>query len=332
MEAFINRLLAVQLPGPLRYALATLLIGAASGAHHLLAGTLNGYPYLLYFPVVILCGLVLERGTGFYATFVCAFLAVFLFVEPRYQLALATSDDTVALMLFLVTGFAMSGILEATRLGAERLKTSHDETQKALAERHLLLRELAHRVKNDFQAASYLLQIQAMQVAHPGTKEALQAAADRISIMGRVHTRLTQQDPGEGVNLGAFLRELAADLQAALIGSRLISLELDVEDIPVDQTQAVPVGLIINELLTNALKYAFSDDRLGRVTLTLRRVDDHLLLRVADNGVGTPPDALETTGLGTGLVRSLVQMLDGTLEAEGGHGMSYTARIPMRRE
>src|SRR4051794_36636568 len=159
MEAFINRLLAIQFSGPLRYAMATLLIGAVTGARLLLAGNLNGYPYLLYFPVVILCGLLLERGTGFYATILCAFLAVFLFVEPRYQLVLSTTNDTVALMLFLMASLVISTITEATRLGAERLKTSRDETRTALKERDLLLHELAHRVKNDFQAASYLLRI-----------------------------------------------------------------------------------------------------------------------------------------------------------------------------
>jgi len=79
----------------------------------------------------------------------------------------------------------MSSIIEVMRLGAGRLKTSRDEAYKILEERDLLLRELVHRVKNDFQAASHLLQIQSIQVTHPGTKEALRAAADRISIMGR---------------------------------------------------------------------------------------------------------------------------------------------------
>jgi two-component system, sensor histidine kinase PdtaS len=217
-------------------------------------------------------------------------------------------------------------------LGAGRLKTSRDEAYKILEERDLLLRELVHRVKNDFQAASHLLQIQSIQVTHPGTKEALRAAADRISIMGRVHTRLTHQNQREKVNLEAFLRELAADLQVALIGSRLISLDLDVEAILVSQKQAVYIGLIVNELLTNALKYAFPDDRLGRVVVTLQREDDHVLLQVADNGVGTLPEVAEMTGLGTGLVRTLVQLLDGTLEVESEHGMSYIARIRVDQE
>jgi two-component system, sensor histidine kinase PdtaS len=332
MEAFVTKLLALRLSLPVRYGLATLLIGAVTGIRLLLADFLEGYPYLLYFPVVIICGLVLEHGTSLYATFLCGFLAVFLFVEPHHQLGLGTTGDTVALMLFLVTAFAMSSIIEVMRLGAGRLKTSRDEAYKILEERDLLLRELVHRVKNDFQAASHLLRIQSIQVTHPGTKEALRAAADRISIMGRVHTRLTHQNQREKVNLEAFLRELAADLQVALIGSRLISLDLDVEAILVSQKQAVYIGLIVNELLTNALKYAFPDDRLGRVVVTLQREDDHVLLQVADNGVGTLPEVAEMTGLGTGLVRTLVQLLDGTLEVESEHGMSYIACIRVDQE
>jgi two-component system, sensor histidine kinase PdtaS len=109
-------------------------------------------------------------------------------------------------------------------------------------------------------------------------------------------------------------------------------LDLDVEAILVSQKQAVYIGLIVNELLTNALKYAFPDDRLGRVVVTLQREDDHVLLQVADNGVGTLPEVAEMTGLGTGLVRMLVQLLDGTLEVESEHGMSYIARIRVDQE
>ena len=330
MEAFVNRFLAIRLSGPQRYALATLLVGTVTGVRLLLADTLMGYPYLLYFPLVILCGLVFDYGTSLYITFVSAFLAIFLFVEPRYQLALATSSDTVALVLFLVSALAVSAIIEVLRLASERLQTAHVETRQALAERDLLLRELSHRVQNDFQAISNLLQIQAIQVAHPGAKEALQAAADRVGILGRVHAHLTHRGHGT-VNLGAFLRELAADFQAALIGSRLIRLELDVEEIAVSQSQAVHIGLVVNELLTNAIKYAFPNNRLGRVALTLARENDHLLLQVADDGVGAAPEGSETTGLGTGLVLSLVRLLDGTLEVEGDDGMSYTARIPIHR-
>src|SRR4051794_12744701 len=93
MEAFVTKLLALRLSLPVRYGLATLLIGVVTGIRLLLADFLAGYPYLLYFPVVIICALVLEHGTSLYATFLCGFLAVFLFVEPRHQLGLGTTGS-----------------------------------------------------------------------------------------------------------------------------------------------------------------------------------------------------------------------------------------------
>src|SRR3954449_7301357 len=92
MEAFVTKLLALRLSLPVRYGLATLLIGAVTGIRLLLADFLASYPYLLYFPVVIICALVLEHGTSLYATFLCGFLAVFMFVEPRHQLATRSRD------------------------------------------------------------------------------------------------------------------------------------------------------------------------------------------------------------------------------------------------
>ena len=131
MEAFVTKLLALRFPGPVRYGLATLLIGAVTGIRLLLADSLAGSPYLLYFPTIIICGLVLEHGTSLYATFLCSFLAVFLFVEPRYQLVLGTTDDTVTLMLFVVTALAIGSLIEVMRLGADRLKTSRDDSDLA---------------------------------------------------------------------------------------------------------------------------------------------------------------------------------------------------------
>ncbi len=333
MEAFLHRLLAIRMPVTLRYALATLLVAVVTAARVLLGGTLQGYPYLLYFPVVIVCALVLECGTGLYATVLSALVVAFLFVGQPYDLALESTEDTVGFLLFLTSGLAVTGLGEALRLGAGQLQAAHDETRRALAERDLLLRELAHRVRNDFQAVGMLLHVEGARSATPETKEVLKVLADRIAVLGRVHTRLAHREHGERINLGAFLRELAADFETIRIGTRLVTLVVDVADVQSGQKQAVYLGLVVNELLTNALKHAFPDGQVGRITITLRGEGDHLILRVADDGVGWAPDSSadrgDTADHGTGLVRAFVQALGGTLDVEGDRGVVCTVRAPM---
>lgn len=326
MESLLDRLLALRFSWPLRYLLATLLIAAATGLRLLTSGTLKEYPYLLYYPVVIICGVILDFGTSVYATFVCAVLAVYLFVPPPYSLVLFSTDDTVALFLFIVSSLMISVVIEVLRLGSERLKASRDETRKALHERNLLLKELSHRTRNDFEIANSLLRMQSREATTGEAQELLKDASDRIAVMARVHSRLESHDEVPVINLNVFLADLVADFQSASVGRRIIDIDLASDKISLPQKQATYIGLIVNELMTNAIKYAFPDGRPGRVAVVLKAEDAEMVLNISDNGVGVQPNS--GTGLGTRLVKSLVGALDGRVEVEKQNGTTYTIHLP----
>jgi two-component sensor histidine kinase len=147
-------------------------------------------------------------------------------------------------------------------------------------------------------------------------------AAERVSVMAKVQRRLVRSEGAVWADSRSFIEELCRDLESALIGLRPIRLDIEAESHPIPLTQAVSVGLIINELLVNALKYAFPDDQDGRVSVTFTRRDDEYCLAVSDNGVGlhAAPDSIAppSTGLGQRLIRSFVAQLVGQHEIEPG--------------
>jgi two-component sensor histidine kinase len=146
-------------------------------------------------------------------------------------------------------------------------------------------------------------------------------AAERVSVMAKVQRRLVRLEGAVLADSRSFIEELCRDLESALIGLRPVRLDVEAESHPIPLTQAVSIGLIINELVVSALKYAFPEERNGRVSVTFTRRDDEYCLAVSDNGVGlsAPCESASSpssTGLGQRLIRSFVAQLGGRHEIE----------------
>jgi two-component sensor histidine kinase len=159
------------------------------------------------------------------------------------------------------------------------------------------------------------------------------ATADRIQVMSRLHERLKRRDTAAFVNIGSFIEDLCGDLKGALVGPRPILLKVDAQDHLLPEEQAVAVGLIVNELVTNSLKHAFPDDQMGAVGVQFGKDRDHYVLRVADDGIGCPPkaDPALSSGLGQRLIRSMVAQLGGEVMVEPNGellGTSVAVRFP----
>lgn len=229
----------------------------------------------------------------------------------------------------LVTGLALwAGALVGRRLTT--LSAAAEQTE-------LLLQETNHRVKNALQLVANLLQMQARQVREGEARDAFRLAADRVWAVGQVHEQLYRAgDRLSAVEAGGLLAALSADLQASGV---LEGCELRVEADPVrlQPDQTLPLGLIVNELLTNAAKYGQPPEGSGRaprVTLMLKDLGNELVLRVTDNGPGLPADALgQGTGLGARIMRALSAQLGGRLEIAGnpdGPGAAVSLYFPPR--
>jgi two-component sensor histidine kinase len=199
-------------------------------------------------------------------------------------------------------------------------------------EKDLVLQEASHRFKNELAMLSALLRLQERSVEDETARTALASTADRVQVLARVHERLQRAEKAAVVDMREFIVALCDDLRMALIGLRPILMKVEAETHRLSQERAVAIGLVINELLTNALKYAFPEDRSGTVKVRFMRQEDGFCLMVIDDGIGIPcerkPDG---SGLGQRLIRSMVMQLQGSVEFtpdSGAAGTIVTVRFP----
>ena len=202
-------------------------------------------------------------------------------------------------------------------LEREVSRRTHD-LQLALAAKTMLVHEVDHRVKNNLQMISSLLAMQTRTIQDPAAKASLQGMLQRVEAIGTVHRRLYQSEDVQQFDIADFVRDLAAELLTAA-GRNDIDLDLDLESAKVDSTQASPVALVINELLTNALKHAFPNQRPGRIAISIRKDGNILRIVLRDDGVGISNDEPKRDGFGRRLIRSLVRQLRADVVWRPGH-------------
>jgi PAS domain S-box-containing protein len=200
--------------------------------------------------------------------------------------------------------------------------------RESLAEKELLLREIHHRVKNNLQIVSSLLNLQLATLHYRAAIAAVAESAVRMRAMALLHQMLYQSDTIGRVQLDEYLRALALHVRGSHAGEE-IELSFALRPITMDLDRAIPCGLIVTELLTNCLKHAFVGRR-GRVTLGLRETaDGHCALEVSDNGSGVADDIEQSASLGLRLVRALARQLLGTLAwASRDGGTTVTLTFP----
>ncbi|SDR71702.1 histidine kinase dimerization/phosphoacceptor domain -containing protein [Gramella sp. MAR_2010_147] len=190
------------------------------------------------------------------------------------------------------------------------------------AENELLLKEIHHRVKNNLEMVKSLIALQSAQIEDPATKDAMIASQNRVQSMGIIHQKLYQ-----GTNLGSIeMKDYFLNLSEGILDSfnaeERVKIECAMDKLELDVDTAVPIGLIVNELLTNALKYAFPERQQGVINISLEKDrDQNLKLEVKDNGVGkTEGLTPKGTGFGSQLVKLLTQQLNGSMLERNNHG------------
>ena len=171
------------------------------------------------------------------------------------------------------------------------LKRSKKELQKALREKEMLLKEIHHRVKNNLMIISNLLELQSHYIKDKTDLDFFKESQNRANSMALIHERLYQSTDFKRINFGNYIRTLATDLfNAYVIVPNQIKLIINIESIMLDIDTTIPLGLIINELLTNSLKYAFPNNKAGEIFIKFSKTDDQFTLIIKDNGIGFPQD------------------------------------------
>jgi PAS domain S-box-containing protein len=215
----------------------------------------------------------------------------------------------------------------------ERVTARTAELTATLREREVLLQEIHHRVKNNLQVISSLINMQLRQLEDSGSRDALEECQTRVQAIALIHEKLYQSKDYSRVPFSEYARGLASNVFRALgVSKDLVTLELDFEELSLTVDKAIPCGLVLNELITNSLKHAFPDGRRGTVKVILRRDGPaHAVLSVSDDGVGIPAgvDPRNSTSLGMSLVFMLVEQLGGAVDIRRGRGTELQARFPI---
>jgi len=251
-------------------------------------------------------------------------------VPSEYEFRLLNKHGTekqILLSASLIPGTTDSVV---SLLDITERKNAEIEIKQSLSEKELLLREIHHRVKNNMQIISSLLNLQRSYIEDEDADNLLQESQGRVKSMALVHEKLYQTADLARINVEEYLRNLTMNLFHSYSVKSGISLQMDVGKIFFDIDTAVPLGLIINELVSNSLKYAFPHQEKGVMSISLHEKPDNrgageYVLRVRDDGVGFPEDLdfHNTPSLGLQLVNNLVHQLDGSIELVRGDGTCF---------
>jgi two-component sensor histidine kinase len=301
MEPLLRMLPARRQPLAVRYGVTFVLVGLCFLAVMGLQGRSGLLAFYLFFPAIFAASVLFDRGSGVFAILLGAVL-VYLLMKPADS-SLLPADVTLSLVGFIVVALGVAIV-------SEGLRTAWERAAAAEQTKDLLLRELGHRTQNNLALVASVLSLQARTKDNPEARSALEKAVARVQAIASAHEHFQPFRHDGRVEMRPYLEKLCTHLGDSLREVRPIAVKVEVDHVHLRTEQAVPLGLIANELVTNALKHAFPDDRSGTIRVSLKR-GSSLDLVVEDNGVGCPFH--KTERLGSRLTRLLAEQLGAKL-------------------
>lgn len=210
-------------------------------------------------------------------------------------------------------------------------KNAEMEVKKLLSEKELLLKEVHHRIKNNMGTISGLLYLQKDTVKNEEASNALRDARSRVQSMMVIYDKLYRSDDFRSISANDYLSNLVKEVSSTFAGGLDVGIEMNIEDLILDSDVLFPVGIIVNELLSNAYKYAFTVKKSGTIRILFARKSDRLIEIVFhDNGTGLPDDVLsgKSAGFGMNLVKLLIKQINGNLQIARNYGTEYIISFP----
>jgi two-component sensor histidine kinase len=311
----VERLLELLPPKPqpfaVRYGVSALLVACSFGVFAAMEAQSGFIGLYILLPAIFVAGVMFDRGSAFVATGLAVAGVLWLM---RQQLSAALA---LPLLLFTFVSLAFGTVAELLRNEMEKVVVS--ERSKTL-----LLQEVAHRTKNNLAILSAMVRLQSRALGPDGS-DALNKTSQRIQTMAEVYDHLMLRDKTKIVDLKEYVGGIVRRL-IALSGDKPVALHCELDEAYAHSEVAVPLALIINELITNSIKYGFPDDQPGQILIELH-TGDELVLSVSDNGVGMPE--LAKKGIGSKVVALLTQQLNGRLAYEDAQpGCRVVLRMP----
>jgi two-component sensor histidine kinase len=335
-------------PVALRYAATCALVAAVLALRQLADPILGDHErFLLFLPAILLSATLFDRGSGILATLLSALAVSYVYMPPRFSLEIANRAQLTSLLLFGVIGVLLASVVEAMHRAIEGLQEAQRHLKEVQRARALLLEEFRHRTRNDLGSLVGILLLRARAATSEAARDGLREAADHAMALARVHTRLAKDsvaaEDATTVDTREFVVGLCDDLAKAFAGDGLrpVALNAEAEAHRLTTERSVQLGLVLNEAITNAFKYAFPEGRGGQVQVRFVREGEQFVLTVVDDGPGMPPDGelhetpaplAQGSGLGTRLLRALAAQLRGSFArrpGEAGLGTVVELRFPV---
>lgn len=286
-----------------------------------------GFPFLTFFPAIILSAYIAGRGPGLLALTLSLFCVWYFVLEPRHTMNLS-SGHGVALLFFLMVGGVDIFIIDAMHRAIDRVRAERRRNRNLYEQQKTLFEELQHRVANNLAFIAGLLRLQRRRVTQdPGhAMAAFDDAMTRIDIMGRIHRRL--YDPSQiGAALGEHLAATGQELLSAL-GADDVALSVDVGDLRVPLDRVLPLSLLVAEIITNSVKHGFAGRGGGCIAVTAETGSTGQTLVIRDDGSGFSHSPGDSSGLGHRIVQGLAQQLGGQVSWQSEAGTVTRVTLP----
>lgn len=287
----------------------------------------NGFPFLTFFPAILLSAFVCGRGPGVLCALLSIVSAWYWFIVPRHSFAL---DGTSALAIgfFVLISVVDIVVIDLLSQVTRQLEKTQEQSQALLAQRTTLFQELQHRVANNLALVGSVLAVQERQLRHnPEATEALREARRRFELFSRIHRRL--HDPAAADQpLGERLREMCHDILQAAEADHVQCEVRAAADLVFDIDRTTVLSMIVLEVISNAVKHAYGPGQHGCITVSLQPLDaQQLELAITDDGRGMPEgyDSRRSERLGMKILSGFASSLRGTVALEPGPGGIGTA-------
>lgn len=301
----------------------------------LFTGGINS-PFIFVLAIVVFAGYISTRNYGRIYLYISFLLVILIYTQGISEFSFTQnvvppeSQNLFSFLSVMFSVYLLGGVLGKNLLKAHHnLYKAQVENEKRLKEKETLLKEVHHRVKNNLQTVSSLLSMQSRSVENERFKELIKSSQNRVISMAMVHEMLYMRDDITKVQYRSYVQELGEYLVRSVKGgSHRINLKIDIPDIELGIDTAIPLGLLINEAITNSLKYGIKDNEGGEIYVFLRQEEDKkFVLEIGDNGAGFPTEITPKTtqSLGLKLIHNLARQLKGSISRDAEKkGTNYT--------
>jgi len=247
---------------------------------------------------------------------------------PSFTTTMQVEGDRTIPFEFTIKIVSMYGVSSAVAVGRDisERRVAEEQIKATLREKEVMLKEIHHRVKNNMQVISSLLSIQSQYLADDRDLDLFRRSQDRVRSMALVHEKLYQTNDLAVIDFSLYVESLARNLMRSYQDDAgNVRLESDVAGVFLGIDTAIPCGLIVNELVSNALKHAFPGERAGRLTIYMRQCEGSYVLEVGDDGAGLvhPTGTRQSQSMGLQLVTLLTEQLDGAISLDTSRGTKF---------